>query len=44
MSVFSVFALKQGKATATASVTVFDPVTGEHLTADTGPVAVRVRK
>ena len=42
---FSIFALKQGKATATATLRVFDPIDFEpFITETTGPVAVRVRK
>ena len=41
---FSIFALRQGKATATATLGVFDPATFVFQTATTGPVAVRVHK
>jgi hypothetical protein len=41
---FSIFALKQGKAVATATLTVFNTTTFEMFTATTGPVPVRVRK
>jgi hypothetical protein len=41
---FSIFALKQGKATGTATLNVFDPVTFEGFSATTGPVPVRVHK
>jgi hypothetical protein len=41
---FSIFALKQGKATATASVTVTDPTTFESFSQTLGPLSVRVYK
>jgi hypothetical protein len=42
---FSIFALKQGKATATATLRVIDLIDFEpFVTETTGPIAVRVRK
>jgi hypothetical protein len=41
---FTSFAFKQGKATASGNLTVFNPETFQLLTESTGPLAIRIRK